>query len=207
MATQSILNVIQQAKKSKDAQPKVDSIKVKIIKTGHLAKFTKTTQDDGSILNFSIADSTGAIMASINDETKFKFIQDGKSVILKNYVIKGDKVALGPKTKIMITSEVEVPKQIAQTAIEMVTPLSPSKTISEAISSPARTTLSVEGQVSKVCFSQQVNNILCFLAHLHSECELLSSHFVCRPSLRLLTLCCALVTSKTTTLRVLKHKT
>lgn len=53
---------------------------VRVAKVGHTAKFTGSNGVPGSMLNFSIADLTNVMMATLSDESQFNKIKEGRTL-------------------------------------------------------------------------------------------------------------------------------
>ena len=125
-------------------------VTAKVVKIGHTASFTGAGGVQGEILNFVLADSNTAMLATMNDPTKFKLLKEGKTFIIRNFVVKGCKVVCTEKTKILQTREMELSKEKEQTAINLLIPPSPKKTIKEAKSMPSKEVITVCGEIVKV---------------------------------------------------------
>lgn len=59
-------------------------VKATAIKPGHLyqCKWRK-----GSILNFSVADGTEAMLVTLSDEAKMPTIKDGRTLQIRNFIV------------------------------------------------------------------------------------------------------------------------
>ena len=59
-------------------------VTAEVVKIGHTASFTGAGGVQGEILNFVLADSNTAMLATMNDPTKFKLLKEGKTFIIRN---------------------------------------------------------------------------------------------------------------------------
>lgn len=125
-------------------------VKVCIIKVGHIATFTSSNGEKGQMLNFSVADGTEAMTATLSDETKFSQIREGRSLTLRNFLIKGTRLVLSKQTKIMAGQMVTVPKELSIKGTSLITPQSPQKTLKEILDAPVKSIWTVQGEVVKV---------------------------------------------------------
>ncbi|XP_062600643.1 uncharacterized protein LOC134262282, partial [Saccostrea cucullata] len=125
------------------------SITVQVVKVGHSASFTDLNGQPGEILNFSIADETGAMLATLIDRTKHCKIVEGKTLHVRQFVVKNNKIAMSHRTSIMGRPRLEIPEGITQTAIQLILPASPDKKVVDAKEMPLRSILTVKGQVTK----------------------------------------------------------
>lgn len=126
------------------------TLRVKIISVGHTAKYTDGQSKEKKIINFSVADNSGAMMASLNDETKFNVISEGQSVMIRNFILRPGKIALHAQSRILKTASVTTKDEFEQRARLLVNPPSPSKSIKDILNSPKKSLVTVKGLVSKV---------------------------------------------------------
>ncbi|XP_056004184.1 uncharacterized protein LOC125660194 [Ostrea edulis] len=121
-----------------------------VVKLGHTAKFTESNGSQAEMLNFSLADATGAILATITDKTQFRQIKEGKTLLIRDFIVKNGKIALSVRTKVMTRPDIVVPDELEEKAIQLILPPSPVKRIGEIITSPQKTITTIQGQVKKI---------------------------------------------------------
>lgn len=155
MPHKSILDL--KGERNPRAVPYSDGITIKVVKRGHIAKFTDSNGQEGELLNFSIADSLGAMLATLSDKTKHARIIEGRTLLIRDFILKGGKVAMSHKTTIMSKPRMEVPLSIEESAVELIMPLSPVKKVAEVKTSPLRSIFSITGQIIKVRLSSQLH--------------------------------------------------
>lgn len=102
------------------------------------------------MLNFSIADKTDCMLATLSDENQMMKIREGKTMQLRNFLVKGNRVVLFTHSKIMCAPHLNLTKEQTDKAVLLITPTSPSKTIREALDMPITGIISVQGQVIRV---------------------------------------------------------
>ena len=150
MPHKSILEL--KGEKNSRAVPYSDGITIKVVKRGHIAKFTDSNGQEGELLNFSIADSSGAMLATLSDKTKHARIVEGRTLFIRDFILKGGKVAMSHKTTIMNKPKMEITPSIEESALQLIMPPSPVKKVAEAKTSPLRSICSIKGQLVKVRF-------------------------------------------------------
>jgi hypothetical protein len=128
--------------------PYSGSLMAKVIKIGHVAKFKNSNGEDAELINFSLADKSGAILASCTG--KDRMIQEGKTLLIRDFIIKNGKVAMSHKTKIMAKASMSIPDSVVQRAVYLILPPSPLKKVEELLTLPPKTISTVQGQLSKV---------------------------------------------------------
>lgn len=121
-------------------------VRVCVIKVGHTATFNSSNGEKG----FSVADATEAMTATLSDETKFSQIREGRSLTLRNFLVKGTRLVLSKQTKIMAGQMVTVPKELSLKGISLITPQSPKKSLKEILDAPVKSISTVQGEVVKV---------------------------------------------------------
>lgn len=67
-----------------------DGITIKLVKMGYIIKFLDS-DGPGKLLNFSIADSPGAMLATLSAKTKQARIMKGKTILVRDFNLKGAK--------------------------------------------------------------------------------------------------------------------
>lgn len=117
------------------------------VKLGHTVTFTNANGEKGSILNFSIADGTEAMLVTLSDEAKMPTIKEGRTLQIRNFIVKGSRLVLSKQSKIMAGPSVQVPESLKEKAVTIIMPPSPTKTLKDAMSSPVREILTVQGQI------------------------------------------------------------
>lgn len=125
------------------------SVRVKVVKVGHSANFTTTSGEEMTILNFSVADETGCMLATLNDTKRVKSIAEGKFLHLRNFVLKNNKIFLTKSSKIMASASKDIPETICQSAVYLITPPSPKKKVSQIRSMPTKSVVTVTGKIVK----------------------------------------------------------
>ena len=123
---------------------------VRVAKVGHTAQFSSSGGGEGSILNFAIVDASGAMLASLNDATQHNKIGEDKSLHIRNFLVKGNRVILTKNSKIMSTPNVDVSTQQLDAGKQLITPASPLKKLTEVKQSPTKMLCTVHGQIMKV---------------------------------------------------------
>lgn len=88
--------------------------------------------------------------ATLSDETKFNQIREGRSLTLRNFLVKGTRLVLSKQTKIMAGQMVTVPKELSLKGIGLITPQSPKKSLKEILDAPVKSISTVQGEVVKV---------------------------------------------------------
>lgn len=126
--------------------PYSGSLMAKVIKIGHVAD----GGDDAELINFSLADKSGTILATCTDKSKERMIKEGKTLHIREFVIKNGKVVMSYKTKVMATTNMDIPVAMMEKAEHLIFPTSPIKKVEELLASPLGTISTVQGQLSKV---------------------------------------------------------
>ncbi|XP_069106909.1 uncharacterized protein [Argopecten irradians] len=114
------------------------TVRVKVAKVGHSANFTASNGEEMVILNFSVADTTDSIMATLNDQKRHKLVAEGKCLLLRNFVVKNNKIILTKLSKLMTCSPIEVPEDIIQQAVFLIQPPSTRKKIAKVKTMPIK---------------------------------------------------------------------
>ncbi|XP_061184988.1 uncharacterized protein LOC133193002 [Saccostrea echinata] len=122
----------------------------KVIKIGHVAKFKNSNGEDAELINFSLVDKTGAILATCTDKGKERIIKEGKTLHIREFIIKNGKVAMSHKTKVMAKASMSIPDSMVERAEHLILPPSPVRKVEELLASPLRTISTVQGQLSKI---------------------------------------------------------
>lgn len=89
-------------------------------------------------------------MATLSDESQFNKIKEGRTLQLRNFLVKAKRVVLSGHSKIMSASALDVPDDRIEQATLLIMPTSPSKTLREAIASSLRDIVTVQGQIIRV---------------------------------------------------------
>ena len=76
-------------------------VKVNVVKVGHTASFTSSSEDKAAMLNFSVSDGTEAMIATLSDESQFGKVREGRSLTIRTFLVKGNRLVLSKMTKIM----------------------------------------------------------------------------------------------------------
>ena len=100
-----------------------------------------------------VADQTGAAKMSVDDQHIDYVLQNiGKTIILKNYVVKNQQIYLNKQSKIFTCSDVSVDEETEQTAHLLVNPASTQTTLDDAKKDGPTTKLkTVVATITKVC--------------------------------------------------------
>lgn len=69
--------------------PYSGSLMAKVIKIGHVAKFKNSNGEDAELINFSLADKSGAILATCTDKGKERMIKEGKTLHIRKFIVMG----------------------------------------------------------------------------------------------------------------------
>lgn len=77
-------------------------------------------------------------------------IREGKTLQMRNFLVKGNRVVLSVHSKIMCAPPLNLTKEQTDRAVLLITPTSPSKTIREALDMPIRGIISVQGHIIRV---------------------------------------------------------
>ena len=139
---------------------------VKVAKVGHTANFVSTTGTDMKMINFSIADSTMALAATLSDETKFNKIREGRTIQVRNFMTKNGRICLTQHSKIMMQAPIEIGEDIMKKAEQLLSVESPRKSIQETLQSPKKQVVTVYGKVLKVQFPLFFYSISVLYSHL-----------------------------------------
>ena len=85
-------------------------VKVNVVKVGHTASFTSSSGDKAAMLNFSVSDGTEAMIATLSDESQFGKVREGRSLTIRNFLVKVNRLVLSKMTKIMAGQTTQVPE-------------------------------------------------------------------------------------------------
>ena len=133
-------------------KPYQNPIKVKICAIG-IPETTATGQKKMSTV-LGLADKENTIKAVLYEQDKLEHLRLMDTVMIMNYVLKLDPepiIVLTKVTKIMKTSNIDVPADIARKAHLISNPPPASMvTLKDAKTSPAKTMISVKGRVTSV---------------------------------------------------------
>lgn len=132
------------------------SLMAKVIKIGHVAKFKTSNGEEAEMINFSLADKSGAILATCTDTSKDRMIKEGKTLHIREFILKNGRVAMSHKTKVLAKPNMDIPVDILQKAEHLILPPSPIKKVEEILASPLRSITTVQGQLSKVELKLQI---------------------------------------------------
>nr|XP_022330640.1 uncharacterized protein LOC111128957 [Crassostrea virginica] len=146
--TQRTLSELKAMSQSR-AVPYGESITVQVVKRGHVANFTDANGQQAEMLNFSIADQTGAMLATLTDKTKHGRIIEGKTLHVRDFILKAGKVALSHRSTIMMKPKMEIESSILETAMQLIMPASPVKKLTETKTAPIRSIFTIQGQIVK----------------------------------------------------------
>lgn len=142
---------LKELQKSKGDSPyPTTMVKVNVVKVGHTASFTSSSGDKAAMLNFSVSDGTEAMIATLSDESQFGKVREGRSLTIRNFLVKGNRLVLSKMTKIMAGQTIQVPEILKTKAVTLIIAVSPSKTLKEVEESPVRTIMTVKGEIIKV---------------------------------------------------------
>lgn len=112
----------------------------------------KKDDADKKMMYLALCDLSGYVKATLYDPEKVARIENGSTVVVKNYIVRNDNtIALTSQTKLFKTSPLEIPENIMTEAINSVRPATPPPmAISEIMHSPVKTMTSVVGVVQQV---------------------------------------------------------
>lgn len=126
------------------------SLMAKVINIDHVAKFKTSNGEEAEMINFSLADKSGAILATCTDTSKDRMIKEGKTLHIREFILKNGRVAMSHKTKVLAKPNKDIPVDILQKAEHLILPPSPIKKVEEILASPLRSITTVQGQLSKI---------------------------------------------------------
>ena len=145
-------NELTQQEDSSRAKPYPTAfVKVQVLKVGHTANFKQSNGKDGCMLNFSVADASDAVLATLNDASQFTSVKEGRTLHIRNFLMKGGRLILTEQSKIMQGSSLDVPADIIEKGRIIISPSSPVKTIKEIKEMPLRQIVTIQGEIVKVC--------------------------------------------------------
>ena len=102
---------LKELQKSKGDSPyPTTMVKVNVVKVGHTASFTSSSEDKAAMLNFSVSDGTEAMIATLSDESQFGKVREGRSLTIRNFLVKVNRLVLSKMTKIMAGQTTQVPE-------------------------------------------------------------------------------------------------
>ena len=81
------------------------------------------------MLNFSVSDGTEAMIATLSDESQFGKVREGRSLTIRTFLVKGNRLVLSKMTKIMAGQTIQVPEILKTKAVTLIIAVSPSKTL------------------------------------------------------------------------------
>lgn len=119
----------------------------RVSKVGHTAKFIESKGVPGSMLHLSIADLINVMMATLSDESQFNKIKEGRTLRLRNFLVKAIEWLCRDTPKSLVS---DVPDDRMEKATLLIMPTSPSKTLREAMASSLRDIVTVLGQIIRV---------------------------------------------------------
>ena len=125
-------------------------LKVRVVKLGNTVQTKSSNGSDFEILNFSVADSTMALLANCSDAFKMAAIKEGRTLHIRNYSIKNRRLTIGTKARVLQGLAMVVSEELQKRARELICPPSPQKRISEVGNAMKGEILTVVGQVVKV---------------------------------------------------------
>lgn len=129
--------------------PYMPPISVKICAISRQKEYVNADGEDKKYLILGIADTTMAAKCTLYDLTKVKDIEQGKSAMLFNKIIKADNsITITSKSRVSRIGPITVPSEIESAAQVMANPpASAEVTLKEIDKSPVTSMLSVRGQV------------------------------------------------------------
>jgi len=99
----------------------------------------------------AIADNETAVKMIVYDPMKFKNVVQGKSIILRNFIPKGDNIVITKNSYVLLTTEVVVPQDVQDEATNILYPPPPPIIqLKDAKTSPLKRRLSIQGKVVEV---------------------------------------------------------
>lgn len=138
--------------KMKREGPYVPPISVKICAISRQKEYVNADGEEKKYLILGIADTTMAAKCTLYDLTKVKDLEQGKSAMLFNTIIKADNsITIISKSRVSRIGPITVPSEIENAAQVMANPpASAEVTLKEIDKSPVKSMLSVRGQVVAV---------------------------------------------------------
>ncbi|VDI04430.1 uncharacterized protein LOC143078875 [Mytilus galloprovincialis] len=131
-------------KLSDRSAPFTSPIKVKIVARSQ----QMTSKAGNTYMTMSMADSTGIKKAVLYDVSLADKMEEGKSILLRNYTVSNGSVMVNTKSKVSNTSEVMVDRERERQAREIIyPPTSPFVNIKEALVMPVGSMLSTKGLI------------------------------------------------------------
>lgn len=111
MQEKSLKDLIMENKRKEAAAFPIGKLVVVVAKVGHTANFTGRSGTKCSMLNFSIADRTDCMLATLSDENQMMKIREGKTMQLRNFLVKRNRVVLSVHSKIMCAPPLNLTKE------------------------------------------------------------------------------------------------
>ena len=125
-------------------------LRMKVVKVGNTITTTGQNGAELRLMNFALADRTEAILVNCSDSSKFNVIREGKTLHMRNFSIKNNRLTIGTKARVVVGPTLEVGEDQQQKATTLICRPSPQKRIPEALSSKKGEILTVKGSITKV---------------------------------------------------------
>ena len=139
---------------TKGSKPFTTPVKVKIGGIGKTSKYVTDKGDNKEITTVGFCDKTSAMKGVVYYQTKIIPYKEGSTVMLLNYVFKADPsptIIITTKTKVMKTSDLEVPDEYwAKAALIANPPPAECLTLKKVKLSPIKSMVSLKGKVVSV---------------------------------------------------------
>lgn len=142
--------------KGKGQVPYTKSMKVFVVCADPEKQYVNEANEQKALVNCVIADETSAVKCTVYDKTKFGRFKEGATVILRNVIKKIDNIVVTSNSKVFPTGKIEVPQCIVEGNNLLHPPAAAVKTVSEALSSPPRVRVSIQGKIVQVCFNLHI---------------------------------------------------
>ena len=138
--------------KMKREGPYVPPISVKICGVSREKEYVNANGEEKKFVILGVADATMAVKCTLYDMTKLKDLEEGKSAMLFNTIIKDDNaITLTSKSRVSRIGPVTVSTDIERVAKEIVNPpASAEVTLKEVERSPVKSMLTIRGQIVAV---------------------------------------------------------
>lgn len=132
--------------------PYTKSFKVLVVCKDPEKMYVNEAKEERFLINCVVADATKAVKCTVYDRTKFSRFQEGNTIIIRNVIKKTDNIVVTANSKVFPTGNIEVPQDVVDEGRRLLhPPAAEVKTVAEAVSSPPRVRVSVQGKLTQVC--------------------------------------------------------
>ena len=132
--------------------PYLKPLKVMVLeRESSVTAYKNAKDEDKSLINTVVGDSTRAVKCVVFDTTKFERFNEGQCLILRNVIKKPEHIAVTANTKVFPAAGVNVPPEIRQAGRFLLHPPAAAvATVKDALASPPKTKVSVLGKIVQV---------------------------------------------------------